>query len=127
MPNRDDVPSLMDNSEFVAELETLDAANAVASSTSRLLDHAYEANRQPEPRHRRLVATERSRNHIRRSTFPDRNVFEPAPVDEDLDVEDETSVTISTRVAAFAVVASGLAGMGAAALVFHARLAVFLR
>jgi hypothetical protein len=126
MPNREDARSLMDNSEFVAELETLDGANAVASASRQLLDHPYETDRQPEPRGRRTVAAERTRDQSRRSA-PDRNVFQPAPVDEDEDDTDETSVTISPRVAAVAVMAAGLVGVGAAALVFHARLAVLLR
>jgi hypothetical protein len=127
MPNRDAAKSLMDNSEFIAELETLDGANAAASYSSQLLDHPYEADRQREQRRRHLVVPERSRDHSRRSTLPDRNVFQPTPVDEEVDAEDETSVTISTRAAAFAVMASGLVGVIAAAAVFHARLAVFLR
>jgi hypothetical protein len=126
MTTTDPAPSLMDNLEFMAELENMEGPKRVASS-NQLSDRVHEMKdgfvpAQPRPR-LRVVAPERAAAARRaRQSIPDRNVFHPAPLEQD-EQDDETSVTIPARVAALAVMASALAGAGAAALVFHARLA----
>ena len=121
-------PSLMDNFEFITELETMDKARQVATLPTPLLDRVHEMEDGFVPGQTRLhtTAAKRSVDHSAREGMPDRNAFHPAPLEED-EQDDETSVTISARVAAFAVMASGLAGAGVAALVFHERLALLLR
>jgi hypothetical protein len=125
--------SLMDDLQFMAELETMEAVPKAAVAPSQLLDHVRKMEDGFVPGQPRLHVHASERSHIKRphAILPDRNVFQPAPLepDEELDEyqhDDETSVTISARVAAFAIMASGLAGVGAAALVFHARLAQIL-
>ena len=124
-------PSLMDDRQFMAELETMEAVPKVPSPPAALLERVRKmedgfAAAQP---HLHVHSSERSHTKRPRSIAPDRNTFQPAPLeaDEEYQHDDETSVTISARVAAFAILVSGLAGVGAAALVFHARLAQFLQ
>jgi hypothetical protein len=123
-------PSLMDDLQFMAELETMEAVPKAPSPPALLLERARKMEDgfvAGQPR-LHVHASERSHTKRPRTIAPDRNTFQPAPVepDEEYQHDDETSVTISARVAAFAIIASGLAGMGAAALVFHARLAQIL-
>jgi hypothetical protein len=117
-------PSLMDNLEFLNELESMDGAPVAVVPATHLLDRvrAMEDGFVPGQPRLHVVSTGRSTDH----STPDRNAFHPAPIEDD-DEDDETSVTISTRVATFAVTVSGLAGVCAAAVVFHERLAFFLR
>jgi hypothetical protein len=128
MPTTDGEPSLMDNLEFMAELEKMDGGPKPAASSTQLLDRVHETEDRLVPAQSRFhrVAHERAPRRRARESAPDRNVYQAVPLEED-EQDDETSVTIPARVAAFAVIASGLAGVGAAALVFHARLALFLR
>jgi hypothetical protein len=129
MPIADGEPSLMDNLEFMAELEKMDGGPKSAASSTQLLDRVHETEDGLVPAQSRFhrVAHERAPRHRARESAPDRNVYHAVPLegDEQDEQDDETSVTISARVAALAVIASGLAGVGAAALVFHARLALF--
>ena len=127
-------PSLMDDLQFMDELETMEAVPTAPVPPAELFEHVREMEDGFVPEHPRLQvhAPEPSRINKPRAIMPDRNAFQPAPLvpDEEFDEyqqDDEPSVTISTRVAAFAIMASGLAGAGAAALVFHARLAQFLQ
>ena len=129
-------PSLMDDRQFTAELETMEAVPKAPVPPAQLLEHVLQMEDGFVPGQVRLHvhASELLRAKRRRAIMPDRNAFQPAPVepDEEFDQydqyqnDDETSVTITARVAAFAITASGLAGVGAAAFVFHARLAHFL-
>ena len=127
-------PSLLDDLQFMAELETMEAVPTAPVPPAQLFEHVRKMEDGFVPEHPRLQvhAPEPSRINKPRAIMPDRNAFQPAPLvpDEEFDQyqqDDEPSVTISTRVAAFAIMASGLAGAGAAALVFHARLAQFLQ
>ncbi len=123
-------PSLMDDRQFMAELETMEAVPKVPSPPAPLLERVRRMEDgfvagQPQLH---VHVSERSHTKRPRTIVPDRNTFQPAPLepDEEYQHDDETSVTVSARVAAFAIMASGLAGVGAAALVFHARLAQIL-
>jgi hypothetical protein len=122
-------PSLMDDLQFMAELETLEAVPKAPVPPTQLLEHVRTMEDGFVPGQVRLHVHASERSHAKRprAIMPDRNTFQPAPLepDEEFDQyqnDDETSVTISARVAAFAITASGLAGVGAAAFVFHARL-----
>jgi hypothetical protein len=132
-PTTHAAPSLMDDLQFMAELETMEAVPKAPVPPAHLLEHVRKMEDGFVPGQPRLHVheSERLRAKRLRTIMPDRNAFQPAPLepDEELDryqQDDETSVTISARVAAFAIMASGLTGAGAAALVFHARLAQFL-
>jgi hypothetical protein len=127
-------PSLLDDLQFVAELETMEVVPKPPAPHDELLEHVHQMDDGfvPRPPGLHVPASERSHTTRPRAAMPDRNAFQPAPLEphEEFDQyehDDETSVTISARVAAFAIMASGLAGAGAAALVFHARLAQFLQ
>jgi hypothetical protein len=133
-PSAHAATSLMDDLQFMAELETMEALPKVSFPPTQLLGRARktEDGFVAGQTHLHVHASERSHTKRPRLFAPDRNTFQPAPLeaDEEFDQyqhDDETSVTISARVAAFAIMASGLAGVGAAALVFHARLALFLQ
>ena len=126
--------SLMDDQQFMAELETMEAVPKAPFAPAQLLEHARKMEDGFVPGQPRLHVHASERSHTKRphAIMPDRNVFQPAPLEPDEEFgpyqhDDETSVTISARVAAFAITASGLAGVGAAALIFHARLAQFLQ
>ena len=133
LPATHAAPSLMDDLQFMVELETMEAVPRAPSAPAQLLEHARTMEDgfvAGQPR-LHVHASERSRARRLRPTTPDRNTFQPAPLepDEEFDQyqhDDETSVTISARVAALAITVSGLAGVAAAALVFHARLAQIL-
>ena len=125
-------PSLLDDLQFMAELEAIEVV-PTAPVPPTLLEHVrkMEDGFVPDQPRLHVHAPEPSHTKRPRAIMPDRNAFQPAPFEPDGEVDqyehdDETSVTISARVAAFAIMASGLAGAGAAALVFHARLAQFL-
>ncbi len=127
-------PSLMDDLQFMAELETMEAVPKAPAAPAQLLEHVRKMEDGFVPGQPRLHVHPSERSHTKRprAIMPDRNVFQPAPLEPDEEFEqyepdDETSVTISARVAAFAIMAAGLAGIGAAALVFHAGLAQFLQ
>jgi hypothetical protein len=133
LPNTHAAPSLMDDLQFMAELATMEALPRVPAPPAQLLEHVrgMEDGFVPGQPPLHVHASERARANRRRTIMPDRNTFQPAPIepDEEFDQyqhDDETSVTISARVAAFAITVLGLAGVGAAALVFHARLAQIL-
>jgi hypothetical protein len=126
-------PSLMDDRQFMAELETMEVAPKPPAPKDEWLEHVHQMDDGFVPRQPGLhvPASERSHTTRPRAAMQDRNAFQPAPLEPDEAFDryrhdDETSVTFSARVAAFAITASGLAGAGAAALVFHARLAQFL-
>jgi hypothetical protein len=137
LPTTHAATSLMDDRQFMAELEMMEAVPKAPVPPAQLLEHARTMEDGFVPGQPRLHVHASGRSHHtgRPRTItpvPDRNAFHPAPLEADdafqeYQHDDETSVTISARVAAFAIMASGLAGAGAAALVFHARLAQFLQ
>lgn len=128
MPPPAPVPSLMDNLEFIAELDTMDRVPDSGPSPSSTLDlvHAMDDGLEPQQSRLHAVAPEPSGYHGERQGSRDRNAIHPAPIEPD-EADDETSVTVSARAAAFAVMGSALFGVGAAVLVFHERLALLLR
>ena len=132
-PTAHTAPSLLDDRQFMAELETMEVVAKPPAPQGELLEHVHQMDDGFVPRQPGLhvPASERSHTTRPRAAMQDRNAFQPAPLEPDEQFDhyphdDETSVTFSARVAAFAITAAGLAGVGVAALVFHARLAQFL-
>jgi hypothetical protein len=115
------VPSLIDDTEFLAQLDALDACDPDADSE----EHSGESRHA----HRRASAASHAPQRERKLPFWEERMREGAAAfDEIEDPEPAATPTALSRVAALlGLMLCTAAGAGAAALVFHDRLAHLLR
>ena len=124
MSTTDMVPSLIDDQEFLAQLDALDVCDTYDDDSAR---HAGQIRRD----HRGAQATSHAPQRERSLPFWEERMREGAAAFDEIDDPDPeltASPTGLSRAAAFlGLMLCSAAGAGAAALVFHDRLAHLFR